>query len=99
MNALLADALVVNVSGGGCLCCNRELDDRSDSELRRLLLCSVCGNAYRMKLCSGCGRVAYCSKEHQKQHWPEHKKECKQRQKELAEKKKKDEEGKEKAEA
>jgi len=29
-----------------------------------------------LKICSGCKKVRYCSLEHQKAHWKEHKKEC-----------------------
>jgi len=30
-------------------------------------------------MCSGCGKIAYCSQECQKRHWPSHKAECKRR--------------------
>lgn len=32
------------------------------------LKCSVCGGV-ASKLCSGCGSVGYCSREHQKDDW------------------------------
>jgi MYND finger len=39
------------------------------------LACEVCGNP--AKSCLGCGLVAYCSREHQKQDWKTHKVACK----------------------
>jgi hypothetical protein len=40
--------------------------------------CAVCGNTTgSLKQCSGCGKVRYCSQEHQKQHWKTHKRVCK----------------------
>ena len=40
------------------------------------LKCAVCDSLCEKK-CTGCGAVAYCNKEHQKQHWPTHKIDCK----------------------
>jgi len=37
-----------------------------------------------LKLCSGCGEVSYCSKEHQREHWPVHKLQCKGAKKDVA---------------
>ncbi|CAI5496020.1 unnamed protein product [Closterium sp. Naga37s-1] len=34
------------------------------------------GGAVKLKNCSGCGKVAYCSRECQKAHWPSHKLTC-----------------------
>ncbi|CAI5496145.1 unnamed protein product [Closterium sp. Naga37s-1] len=34
------------------------------------------GGGVKLKNCSGCGRVAYCSRECQKAHWPSHKLTC-----------------------
>ena len=45
--------------------------------------CPLCGKA-GLKVCSGCSRVGYCSKEHQREHWPEHKRVCAQKHKLLA---------------
>jgi len=38
--------------------------------------CAVCGTDGG-NTCSGCHLVHYCSKEHQKAHWKEHKPNCK----------------------
>jgi hypothetical protein len=44
------------------------------------MMCPVCGCADEEKkkllVCSGCKSTYYCSKEHQKKHWAEHKDEC-----------------------
>lgn len=39
-------------------------------------MCAVCGVTVALRKCSGCQSVAYCSREHQLQHWKEHKAEC-----------------------
>lgn len=39
--------------------------------------CKVCGGVTTLKLCARCKHVAYCSKEHQKQDWIDHKVFCK----------------------
>ena len=41
-------------------------------------LCPVCGKP-GTKVCAGCSKVAYCSKEHQREHWKEHKLVCAQK--------------------
>jgi hypothetical protein len=43
--------------------------------------CYVCGrytcaDGKRLLTCGKCGEMFYCSREHQKQHWPKHKKHC-----------------------
>lgn len=38
-------------------------------------VCAIC-LATAIQKCSGCQAVHYCSKDHQKQHWKEHKNEC-----------------------
>ena len=40
-------------------------------------MCAVCGVTVALKNCAGCQSVAYCSREHQLQHWKEHKADCK----------------------
>jgi MYND finger len=40
-------------------------------------MCAICGVTAALQLCSGCGQIAYCGREHQLQHWKEHKSECK----------------------
>jgi hypothetical protein len=35
----------------------------------------------KLRVCGGCGVVAYCTVEHQKEHWAKHKQECKQQHK------------------
>lgn len=37
--------------------------------------CAVCGISASSK-CAACTLVVYCSKEHQKAHWKQHKNEC-----------------------
>lgn len=37
--------------------------------------CGVCGTEAAL-VCGGCSSVFYCGKEHQKQHWGSHRKEC-----------------------
>ena len=43
--------------------------------------CAVCGVTAGLKLCSRCKSVAFCSREHMEQFWPQHKKECKKKSK------------------
>jgi prefoldin subunit 4 len=43
-------------------------------------LCPVC-QAPGPKVCAGCSKVGYCTKEHQREHWPTHKKTCEQKHK------------------
>ncbi|XP_011172323.1 uncharacterized protein LOC105204806 [Solenopsis invicta] len=43
-------------------------------------VCHVCkkfGDGVSLKRCGGCRMIAYCDREHQKQHWPQHKSFCK----------------------
>eukprot|EP00658_Telonema_sp_P-2_P019330 TRINITY_DN17624_c0_g2_i3.p1 TRINITY_DN17624_c0_g2~~TRINITY_DN17624_c0_g2_i3.p1 ORF type:complete len:164 (-),score=30.15 TRINITY_DN17624_c0_g2_i3:305-796(-) len=40
-----------------------------------VLRCAVCAAPGGQK-CGGCGEVAYCGKEHQRQHWKLHKQQC-----------------------
>jgi MYND finger len=40
-------------------------------------MCAICGVTAALQLCCGCGQIAYCGREHQLQHWKEHKIECK----------------------
>ncbi len=49
----------------------------ADSEMaNKLHSCVVCQTPAEKK-CTGCNAVVYCTKEHQKKHWPTHKKDCK----------------------
>jgi hypothetical protein len=41
-----------------------------------LLVCAICMSDKKISLCSACRAVGYCSVEHQKEHWPRHKKIC-----------------------
>jgi len=44
----------------------------------RTMKCGYCGvESNKLKACSACKKVAYCSKEHQREHWKDHKKACK----------------------
>ena len=43
-------------------------------EMKRCAVCDEC--LIRPKVCNGCRKVAYCSVEHQREHWNEHKKQC-----------------------
>lgn len=38
-------------------------------------ICSFCKKE-ATQICSACKTVAYCSREHQKQHWKDHKPQC-----------------------
>eukprot|EP01119_Soliformovum_irregulare_P011147 TRINITY_DN2777_c0_g1_i2.p1 TRINITY_DN2777_c0_g1~~TRINITY_DN2777_c0_g1_i2.p1 ORF type:complete len:194 (+),score=32.61 TRINITY_DN2777_c0_g1_i2:233-814(+) len=40
--------------------------------------CTVCKKVDGCSLCAGCGIRAYCGKEHQREHWPKHRSECKE---------------------
>jgi uncharacterized UBP type Zn finger protein len=40
-------------------------------------MCAICGVTAALQMCSGCGQIAYCGREHQLQHWKEHKTDCK----------------------
>ncbi|KAK4012629.1 hypothetical protein OUZ56_024870 [Daphnia magna] len=51
--------------------------NRPESSANASKLCAVC-RAKASQICTGCGEIAYCSKEHQKQHWSSsHKSQCK----------------------
>ncbi|XP_043270399.1 uncharacterized protein [Venturia canescens] len=39
-------------------------------------VCRVYGKDIKLKRCANCTQIAYCSREHQKQHWPQHKEFC-----------------------
>ncbi|XP_001950081.1 SET domain-containing protein SmydA-8 [Acyrthosiphon pisum] len=43
--------------------------------LKNISHCAFCGNSASSK-CAACTLVVYCSKEHQKAHWKQHKNEC-----------------------
>lgn len=38
--------------------------------------CFVCGSGNSIKRCSRCNMISYCGKNHQKDHWPDHKEIC-----------------------
>jgi tetratricopeptide (TPR) repeat protein len=52
---------------------------------QNIICCADCGNdgGVSLKACKSCMQVKYCNAECQKNHWPKHKKECKQRAAEL----------------
>ena len=43
-----------------------------------LMQCAVCSGSESIQKCSRCGAAWYCSKEHQRAHWPQHKDFCRQ---------------------
>ena len=50
---------------------------QTDSEIENQLhSCAVCQIPAEKK-CTACNTVVYCTKEHQRKHWPVHKKDCK----------------------
>eukprot|EP00986_Skeletonema_menzelii_P008040 scaffold3268_cov171-Skeletonema_menzelii.AAC.2 len=57
----------------------REQDKKVTASLPKnaTKMCAVCGVTVALRKCSGCQSIAYCSREHQLQHWKEHKAECK----------------------
>lgn len=57
----------------------REQDKKATASLPKdaTKMCAVCGVTVALKNCSGCQSIAYCSREHQLQHWKEHKSDCK----------------------
>jgi hypoxia-inducible factor (prolyl hydroxylase) len=51
---------------------------RDDTSIDSIInKCDICERVVNLKLCARCRAVAYCSKNHQKQAWPEHKAFCK----------------------
>lgn len=50
--------------------------NRPESPANGSKVCAVC-RAKASQMCGGCGEIAYCAKEHQKQHWLIHKTQCK----------------------
>ena len=44
---------------------------------RKVMCCEVCGEMEGVKVCSRCKNCWYCCPEHQREHWPEHKTDCK----------------------
>lgn len=38
--------------------------------------CAICQSEKSLKACTGCGNIFYCSVEHQKHDWKEHKGNC-----------------------
>jgi len=51
------------------------LQKRLDNK-KPALQCAVCGNSERVRLCGRCKIVCYCSVEHQKSDWANHKRYC-----------------------
>lgn len=49
--------------------------DTMSSGQPRVNFCAICGVVASSK-CAACSLVAYCSKEHQKAHWSQHKNKC-----------------------
>ena len=49
-------------------------------------VCQLCGALENLSLCGGCRDTWYCSKDHQRAHWKQHKRKCKGRQQPKAKK-------------
>ncbi|XP_065299933.1 egl nine homolog 1-like isoform X1 [Dermacentor albipictus] len=47
------------------------------SDAEDIYYCQFCGSTSELRRCARCHRVFYCSKEHQRLHWPAHKHVCK----------------------
>jgi hypothetical protein len=62
-----------------------EFDDKCSVESKQntnpFKFCAVCEVTVALKACSGCNYIAFCSREHQLQYWPKHKKDCRRIQK------------------
>lgn len=56
---------------------NRE-ENRAERAGLKCAVCSAvkCSNGSKLMVCSRCRKVYYCSQEHQKQHWKQHKSVC-----------------------
>ena len=54
------------------------VDSKQNNPLK---FCAVCEVTVALKTCSGCNSIAFCSREHQLQYWPKHKKDCRRIQK------------------
>jgi hypothetical protein len=50
---------------------------RTGKDKRNMAVCVVCGSPKNVKSCSGCRQVRYCGAACQKDHWRQHKAECK----------------------
>jgi len=48
----------------------------SEEQKDPLKFCAVCDVTMALKVCGGCNSIAFCSREHQLEYWPKHKKEC-----------------------
>jgi len=53
----------------------------SEKSRNPLKFCAICEVTVALKTCSGCNSIAFCSREHQLQYWPKHKKDCRRIQK------------------
>ncbi|XP_043466784.1 uncharacterized protein LOC122501412 [Leptopilina heterotoma] len=52
------------------------LDEKSYFFSNMCYICRCFGEKVNLKRCSACNMISYCSKEHQKQDWPNHKQFC-----------------------
>lgn len=74
---------LTHCSMGGALASESYGNDYSIStEMKATKSCAVCGVMVALKYCSGCKSIAFCSRDHQLKHWPQHKSECKRIRKE-----------------
>jgi hypothetical protein len=79
------DFILLLLLGAGTLfgvwCCGEKLDTMTTNAC-----CAECGKeegGVSLKTCKPCMQVKYCNADCQKNHWPKHKKQCKQRAAEL----------------
>ena len=49
------------------------------AEAARNKRCAVCGTGGKLKTCSRCKDMSYCSASRQRAHWPKHRSSCHQR--------------------
>ena len=56
-----------------------EIED--DLSFYHFNVCQLCGTLENLLVCTGCRETWYCSKDHQLQHWNQHKSDCKEKSK------------------
>lgn len=58
----------------------RQVEDTIQQDIAHteVLFCAACGKSESLRKCQNCMVTAYCSKQCQRAHWPQHKPACKQ---------------------